>query len=209
MTKPGLRSETDDRRARNAVGVFFTSWLRNPRKVASIVPSSRRLAAAIARQIDPAHPGWVVELGGGTGAVTDQLLERGIAPKRLLVLERDPVLAAFLRERYPEPVVVEGDALKLQDIARRYGASKVHTVVCGLPMLPMPREFVDGLMGEALALLEPGGQFIQYTYSLMSPVPYKRYGLRPHRVVRVAFNIPPASVWIYRRAEEAARLAAE
>lgn len=208
MAKPGLRSETDESRPRNAVGVFFTSWLRNPRKVASIVPSSRRLAAAVARQIDPNRPGWVIELGGGTGAITDQLLARGIPPKRLMVVERDPVMAAFLRERYPDPLIVEGDALKLRDIVRRHDDNKVHAVVCGLPLLGMPREFVDGIMEEALAIMEPDAQFFQYTYSLFSPLQYKRYGLKPERVVRVALNIPPASVWQYRKIDAANRKAA-
>ena len=197
MTKSGIRGVSVPARQRSATGVFFASWLRAPLKVASIVPSSRRLGMTAARMIDPARPGWVIELGGGTGPVTEQLLARRIPPQRLLVVERDPVLAGFLRERFPAPVLAEGDALELGPLCQRYGVSQVHSIVCGLPVISMPKPVVEQLLRGCLELLEPDGQFIQYTYSLFSPIPYAQYGIKPRHVTRVPFNIPPASVWTY------------
>lgn len=200
MDKLGEPSEVSTRKPASEVAVFFSSWLRAPLKVASIVPSSRQLGAAIARQIDPARPGWVVELGAGTGPVTEQLLARGIAPQRLLVLERDPILCGFLRERYPEPVLVEGDAFKLPEILAHHGVDRVHSVVCGIPLLSMPKPDAAKLVAACRDVLGPDGQLYQYTYSLFSPLPYREFGLKVHRVKRVLANIPPASVWTYERA---------
>lgn len=205
MNKLELEGDVAGTRPRNAAAVFFSSWLRAPLKVASIVPSSRQLGAAIARQIDPARPGWVVELGAGTGPVTAQLLARGIAPKRLFVLERDPILVRFLRERHPEPLLVEGDATRLPELLDRYGVNQVHAVVCGIPLLSMPKATAAAIVENSLRVLEPDGQLFQYTYSLFSPLPYRAFGLAVRRVRRVLLNVPPASVWTYGFADPQAR----
>ncbi len=208
MNKLELEGDAAGARPRNATAVFFSSWLRAPLKVASIVPSSRQLGAAIARQIDPARPGWVVELGAGTGPVTEQLLARGIQPKRLFVLERDPVLVRFLRERYPEPVLVEGDASRLPELLSHYGVNQVQAVVCGIPLLSIPKAAATAIVANALKVLEPDGQLFQYTYSLFSPLPYRDFGLAVRRVRRILINVPPAAVWNYGFADPAARRAA-
>jgi phosphatidylethanolamine/phosphatidyl-N-methylethanolamine N-methyltransferase len=205
MSKFGMQDDVAERRPRNAAAVFFSSYLRAPLKVASIMPSSRHLGAAVARQIDPARSGWVVELGAGTGPVTEQLLARGIPPKRLFVLERDPALVGFLRERYPEPVTVEGDAFRLPELLARYGVDRVHSVVCGIPLLSMPKADVARLMQACLAVLAPDGRFFQYTYSLFSPLPYREHGMAPRSVKRVLFNVPPAAVWSYGFADAGAK----
>lgn len=201
MTNSRSHSGEAGTQQRDPVPVFFSSWLRAPLKVASIVPSSRHLATVIARQIDPTRPGWVIELGAGTGPVTEQLLARGIPPKRLLVVERDPALSSFLRDRFPEPLLVEGDALRLRELVAPYGANRVHAVVCGLPLLSMPKADAAKLLHGCLEIMEPDGLFFQYTYSLFSPLRYREYGLVPHSVRRVLLNIPPAAVWSYRRAD--------
>ena len=203
MNKIGLQREEADARPGNAAAVFFSSWLRAPLKVAAIMPSSRHLGAAIARQIDPARPGWVIELGAGTGPVTAQLLARGIPPKRLFVLERDPVLVRFLRERQPEPLLVEGDAAVLPELLERYEVNRVHAVVCGIPLLSMPAAAVDTIVTNCLKVLEPDGSLFQYTYSPVSPLPYRRYGLAVRAVRRILLNVPPAAVWRYGFAQAA------
>lgn len=198
MTERATSEQSRDRLPSD-VGVFFTSWLRSPLRVASIVPSGRRLAAAIAAQIDPGRPGWVVELGGGTGSVTEQLLRRGVPPKRLFVLERDPVMARYLRNRFPEPDVVEGDATRLTELFERHGVNHVHSIVCGLPILAMPRAISWPILRQCLDALVPDGTIIQYTYSLFSPLPHKEFNLVPHQISRVLLNIPPAATWAYKR----------
>ena len=204
MSKLGVPQDAAGARPRSATSLFFASWLRSPLKVASIVPSSRHLGAAIADQIDPAHPGWVVELGAGTGPVTEQLLARGLPPKRLFVLERDPALVRFLRERHPEPALVEGDAFQLPELLARYGVDRVHAVVCGIPLLSMPKAEATRLIHTCLEVLEPEGRLFQYTYSLFSPLPYREFGLAVRRVRRILFNIPPAAVWTYGLADQPA-----
>ncbi len=61
-----------------------------------------------------ADSGHILEIGAGTGALTDRLLATG---DRVTAVERDPELVAFLRDEFDEEIeagrltVVEGDAL--------------------------------------------------------------------------------------------------
>jgi len=188
---------------RSAWGVFLSSWLRAPRSVASIAPSSMQLAMAVADLVGPTASGddrWVVELGGGTGAVTKGLVASKLPLERLLVIERDPELFRFLRAAVPGPTLVQGDALELTQLLAGHQISDggVRAVVCGLPMLGMKDEFVQPILNQAKAALGKDGYFLQYTYSLFSPLDWKRYGMTPVRTKRVVWNIPPAAVWAYR-----------
>jgi phosphatidylethanolamine/phosphatidyl-N-methylethanolamine N-methyltransferase len=187
--------------------LFLRRWLRNPITVGAIAPSSRRLADAMARQVPLDPPGWVIELGGGTGVITAALLRAGVAPERLVVVERDPLLHRHLAERFPRAHVLLGDAAKLGDVVRPLGIDqgKLHqakAVVSGLPLLAFPRPLQDKIVRAALALLAPGAPFIQFTYGPMSPIGRERLNLEGGVARRILGNLPPANVWVYRRMGE-------
>ena len=92
---------------------FIRTWFENPVGTGAVSPSGRFLARAMARAVDPANPGPIVELGPGTGPVTDALIARGVAPERLVLVEFDPDFCRLLRQRYPAATVVQGDAYDL------------------------------------------------------------------------------------------------
>jgi phosphatidylethanolamine/phosphatidyl-N-methylethanolamine N-methyltransferase len=199
--------------------LFLRRWLHNPMQVGAIAPSSRRLADAIAGQVPLDSPGWVIELGGGTGVVTDALLRRGLAPGRLVVIERDPLLHRHLVERFPHVHVILGDAAKLGEALRPLGikpparsqsakggngagAGHVAAIISGLPLLTFPRPLQDEIVHAAFAFLAPGAPLLQFTYGPMSPIARDRLKLEGRVAKRVIGNLPPASVWIYRRLGE-------
>ena len=213
--------------------LFLSRWLHSPMHVGSIAPSSRRLADAIARQVPMDSPGWIIELGGGTGVVTAALLRAGLAPGRLVVLERDPLLHKHLVERFPEVHAILGDAAKLADALRPLGIrppgkaaaakaprgrsrgngsgngangkadeSRVAAIVSGLPLLTFPRPLQDEIVRGAFAFLPPGAPFLQFTYGPMSPIPRERFKIEGRVAKRIIANLPPASIWVYRRAGE-------
>jgi phosphatidylethanolamine/phosphatidyl-N-methylethanolamine N-methyltransferase len=177
---------------------FLRALVMRPKNIGAIAPSSRALARAIARQLDPAHPGPVLELGPGTGVVTEALLERGIAPERLTLVEYDPDMAAFLTGCFPRLRVIEGDAFDLTHTLGGKAHEKFAAIVSGLPLLNFPvsrrRLYMEGIG----RLLLPGAPFVQFSYGLQAPV-------KPppgHSVTRAALvwaNLPPARVWVYRK----------
>ena len=181
----GDPSPTQGSKDRSAWSVFLSSWWRAPRAVGPAKPGDDR---------------WVVELGGGTGAVTKGLVASKLPLERLLVIERDPDLFRYLRAAVPGPALVQGDALELGKLLAGYQIKDggARAVVCGLPMLGMKHDFVAPILDQAKAALGKDGIFLQYTYSLFSPIDWKRYGMKPVRTKRVLWNIPPAAVWAYK-----------
>lgn len=189
----------DSSKALKEGGLFFRQWLRSPRSMGSIIPSSRALARAIARAIDWQPGQVVVELGGGTGAISKGLIEAGIPPAQLLVIELDGELYQFLKEELKGARVVQGDATRLNEILERQGITEVGNVVSGLPMISMPPEFKRAIVEESFKAMGDRGALVQYSYSPVSPIPTRSFGLRARLAAYVVRNIPPATVWRYTR----------
>ena len=89
---------------------FLRSWIEKPLHMGAVMPSSRVLARTMAQYVDVHSEGPVVELGPGTGAITNALIEHGVDQKRLVLVEYNPGFCALLRDRYPHAKVVQGDA---------------------------------------------------------------------------------------------------
>ncbi|MBV9991432.1 MAG: methyltransferase domain-containing protein [Alphaproteobacteria bacterium] len=174
---------------------FIKGLFAHPKNVAAITPSSPALARAIAEQVDPDVSGPVLELGPGTGVVTEALIERGIAPERITAIEFDPEFARMVRARLPKVRVIEGDAFDLSFVEH----ASLAGVVSGLPLLNHPVERRRTLIEDALARLKPGAPFVQLSYGTRPPIPAPR-GVELTRAALVLMNLPPARVWVYRRA---------
>jgi phosphatidylethanolamine/phosphatidyl-N-methylethanolamine N-methyltransferase len=187
---------------------FIRAWLDNPMTTGAVSPSGRFLAAAMARHIDPLGEGLVVELGPGTGPVTQALLRRGIAPERLVLIEYDAAFCRLLERRYPGVLVIQGDAFRLRETLAGKIDQPVAAVVSSLPLLNMPDDQRLDLLADAFALMPPDGRFVQFTYGLASPMPKKPKGGRAivaftsEVSAHVWLNLPPARVWIYRAGAE-------
>ncbi|WP_374380106.1 class I SAM-dependent methyltransferase [Dongia sp.] len=179
--------------------LLFKLWLKNPRSIGAVAVSGPELAAAMARQIPKQLDGYVVELGGGTGSVTRAILAAGVAPDRLIVIERDPMLHKHLVERFPGVRILLGDALHLPSLLRRHNVAPVAAIVSSLPLLSLKKSIQLRIGAQAFAVLEPGAPFIQFTYGLFSPLPRNRLGIVGEVEERVLQNLPPASVWRYVR----------
>lgn len=187
-------------------GLFFARWLAAPHKIGALIPASRHLARAMAGQIAP-DAGLVIELGGGTGSITEALLDAGVAPERLIVLERDPVFWCLLKKRFPAVKVVRGDATRLRALLEPLGVKRAAAVVSSLPLLSMPEQLRQQIVEESFAVLTERGTFIQYTYGAFSPLRRRKFGLKGEKAERVWRNFPPAAVWRFRRRHSAPQAA--
>ncbi|NLH82542.1 MAG: methyltransferase domain-containing protein [Phyllobacteriaceae bacterium] len=181
---------------------FLKNWIDKPLMTGAVAPSSPQLARLMASYVDPERPGMVVELGPGTGVVTQALIERGIAPERIVSIEYNRDFCALLRQRFPRVPFVHGDAYRMgQAIAGHVGEERhpVAAVVSSLPLFTRPLPERTRLLDESFARMEPGAPFIQFSYALVSPVPHGATRFELERSGWVVRNLPPARVWIYRR----------
>ncbi len=178
---------------------FIRSWLERPLSTGAVTPSGRVLARTMARYVDPAISGPVVELGPGTGPVTEALLAEGIAEERLLLVEFNPTFCQLLRKRFPAATVVQGDAYGLRRLVGGLLQKPASAIVSGLPLFSKPVRMRLSLFREALELLAPNAPFIQFTYAMVPPIPKRLAGVRAEASERIWKNMPPARVWVYRR----------
>lgn len=188
---------------------FFLHWLRRPGRVGAVMPSGAALAAALAAEIEPEAPGAVVELGPGTGRVTEALLTAGVAPNQLIAVERSAPFCKLLRERFPGVRIVSGDARALERLLARKAAGPVKAVVSSLPLLAMTARDRRAVLSQIANVIGAEGVLVQYTYGPAAPVSPElgaELGLIGERTHWVLANLPPASVWRYHRADSAREL---
>ncbi|MFN3349235.1 class I SAM-dependent methyltransferase [Pseudorhodoplanes sp.] len=191
--KKGLRLDDEVR--------FIRSWLEKPLAIGAVTPSGRVLARTMARYVDPASTGPVVELGPGTGPVTEALIAHGIEPKRLMLVEFNPDFCRILRKRFPEATVVQGDAYSLRRTLGDVLEEPAAATVSGLPLLNKPLRTRIRLINEAFGLMHDKAPFVQFTYSMAAPpIPKGLSRIAAEASERIWMNLPPARVWCYRRA---------
>jgi phosphatidylethanolamine/phosphatidyl-N-methylethanolamine N-methyltransferase len=179
-------------------GFMLKEWLRQPLGVASVKPSSQALGRAMARQI-PGVNARVLELGPGTGPLTRAILDYGIAPENLYLIERNPNFAALMQQKFPNLHCITGDATALDRILPANLIGDFDAVVSGLPLLSMRRETRRQIVQQSFAVMRPGGVYIQFTFGLIPPFDPKHLNLRVRLAARVWENFPPATVWVYQQ----------
>ena len=178
--------------------VFLRAWMRAPLITAAMLPSGRALSRAVAAAVDPSTPGAIVELGPGTGAVTTALVERGIQPERLILIEFLPEFCELLRRRYPAARIVSGDAFDAASILRHLGVGSLAAVVSGLPLYSKKPKQRERLLRDMLRFGPSGMPFVQATNFARSPIPFDPQDVAGEPSPRVWFNLLPALVWTYR-----------
>jgi phosphatidylethanolamine/phosphatidyl-N-methylethanolamine N-methyltransferase len=177
---------------------FIRSWIEKPLSTGAVMPSSRVLARAMARYVDPESSGPVIELGPGTGPVTEALVRHGVDPNRLILVEFNPDFCRLLRTRYPAATVVQGDAYRLRRLLESYVDEPAAAVVSGLPLVTKPLRTRLRLISDSMALLAAGAPFVQFTYAMLPPIPKELSGVRAESSELIWMNLPPARVWVYR-----------
>jgi phosphatidylethanolamine/phosphatidyl-N-methylethanolamine N-methyltransferase len=191
--KKGIRLDDEVR--------FIRSWLERPLSIGAVTPSGKILARAMASYVDPRSDGPVVELGPGTGPVTEALVEAGVAPSRLVLVESNPAFCRILHARYPEATLLQGDAYSLRRLLETLLIQPATAVVSGLPLVTKPIRQRLRLIRDAFDLMLPGAPFVQFTYSVAAPLPRRLGGFSVEASERIWLNLPPARVWVYRKSE--------
>lgn len=176
--------------------LMLTKFLQRGRVIASFAPSSRYMARAVLRGIDFTTNPTIVELGAGTGPITEVLLKLATKKSRVLIVELDSDLCARLRTRFPDAEIVEADASQLDKLLEERGITQVDHVVSGLPLPSIPEPIRTQILEQASKCLAPNGTFRQLT--IMPWIYYRMY--RRHFTdlqFRFVFrNLPPGGVYV-------------
>ena len=178
--------------------LVLRKFVANAKSVATVAPSSRFLSRAILHGIDWSNTNCVVELGAGTGPVTEQLVNAAAPGTRLVINEFDPDFCRLLKKKFPTADVVEGDARALGEMLAKRGIRQVDYILSGLPLTHFAEADRSAVIDQAATLLGPGGEFRQLTTApWMYRGLYRRY-FRDVSFRLVMRNIPPGGVYYCR-----------
>jgi phosphatidylethanolamine/phosphatidyl-N-methylethanolamine N-methyltransferase len=178
---------------------FLRSWLERPLVMGAVTPSGKVLARTMASFVDPRIPGPVIELGPGTGPVTDALIRRGVAQDRLVLIEYSPDFCQLLKRRFPKATIIQGDAYDLGETLSGILTEPAAATVSSLPLFTKPMDQRLDLLETAQSVMHPDAPFIQFTYAVVAPIPARSPAYRTRASNRVWRNLPPARVWVYNK----------
>lgn len=190
----GLKRDIDHHRHTFS---FLKAVIKNPRVTGAVLPSSKRLARVMTDYIHCVDNSLVVELGAGTGVITQAIIDRGIPPEQIIAVEYSAPLAKKLRQRFPRITVLQGNAAHLAELLRDR-AQPVSTIISGLPLRSLPIALKDDILFAISQVLSPEGRYIQFTYDIRNHKNsfYPEYYTLDDSEI-VWRNIPPARVEVH------------
>lgn len=176
---------------------FLKALILNPHATGAICPSSKHLAEEMVSHVRLDSHGIVVELGAGTGVVTEELLRSGMNPKKIIAIEYSHELVKKLRDRFPAMRIIEGNAADLTTLLGD-NAHKVNTVISSLPLRSLPTSLAKSILEQIKTVLPENGRYIQFTYSFRQNKFTPLQNFKQIYSKRIWLNIPPArvDVWV-------------
>ena len=176
--------------------VFLFQYLKTPRKIGAVAPSSMWLAEKMVAEIDFENAGCIVEYGPGTGVFTDKLLEKRKPDTTLFLLEANKEFCTQLRKKYTDThniFIIYGSVEHVDSYLKKHGIRKVDYVVSGLPFASLPKNVSETILHKTRNIIGKKGLFITFQYTLLKKTFFARYfkKIEQERVLR---NIPPAYV---------------
>ena len=184
---------------------FFLQFMKHPERVGSVCPSSRALAEQLSNKADIDEQGLVIDLGAGSGVVSQGMTSIGIQTDRIIAIEALEGFADSFAARCPGIPLVIGDAENLKTILDRVAPGReISAIISSLPFRAMHPATTSAILDAVhVVLRERGGRLIQYSYAWWLQYPLKDDGFTPVAANIVWRNLPPARVEAYRA--EAAR----
>ena len=196
-------AEKKIRRQENSL--FFRRWLKHPLQMGTLAPITPRLAQLAASGISNPNSLYV-EIGAGTGRLSRALLQQGVKPENLALVELDSFFCDFLKQTLPSvlepgqslPPIIQGDAATLPNLLPANFIGKVEIVFSVIPLMYILPAVRQAIIEAAFQVLKPGGIIIHVTYSPRSPLSFMP-NLNQHRHGQIWFNLPPGFVWYYQK----------
>lgn len=161
-----------------------------------MLPSSKYLAQEMASYVSVSPNHFVVELGPGTGVITEALLRAGISAKQIIAIEQESNLAGQLGKRFPDTKIIIGDAAHLNELFDEKDC-KVDTIISSLPLRSLPDDAVQSILSNISSILPRNGKYIQFTYNIRSEARFypEHFHLEASEIIWR--NIPPAKVQVF------------
>lgn len=180
----------------NETKLFTGEAIRKFKQIGSLLPSSRYLAHRMTKSITPSKKMVVLELGAGTGAITEVILKKLSPDSILIAFEENHGLADFLRKKFRDTrlTIVTENATSLKKYCAFLRIDHVDCIISGVPMGNMNRKDQLVLLQAAKEILADDGIYLQFQYLLASMHIIKEVFPKTKVAFYEVRNFPPAFV---------------
>jgi phosphatidylethanolamine/phosphatidyl-N-methylethanolamine N-methyltransferase len=145
---------------------FLAGFLKRPKEVGSIIPSSRFMEKRIVRTANLADAQLVIELGPGTGGTTRALLKHMNPSAKLLAIEINPEFVKLIQRTIPDPRLIahEGSATAIPEALEAHRLTAPDVILSGIPFSTMDHDLGLAILHSVNESLAPGGRFVAYQF---------------------------------------------
>lgn len=175
---------------------FTRQYIKNPRTVGAIVPSSEKLAYKMVEDINFLNASCIVEYGPGTGVFTERILNKKKDSTIFIAIEYNRDFCEILNDKFGDKknfILINDSAENLKEYLDKYNIDKVDYIVSGLPFASLPNTMSNRILTATKEILKGEGEFITFQYSLFKMKLFKSYFSKIKRK-KVFLNLPPAYV---------------
>lgn len=176
--------------------MFIKEYIKHPRKVGAIAPSSKYLAYKMIKEINFELAKCIVEYGPGTGAFTEKILARAKDDTKIILLEVNEEFYCKLKELYGHKknvIILNESAEKISEIIKKYNIEFVDYIISGLPFASLPEQVSMNILKETSKTIEKRGEFITFQYTLFKKNLFKEF-FNEIEIDKTFRNLPPAYV---------------
>lgn len=175
---------------------FIKQYIKKPRTVGAILPSSQRLASKMIENIDFNKARYIIEYGPGTGVFTEKLVENRKKGTIILAIEYNIKFYKLLKEKYKHAediYIINDSAESIDKYLCKYSIPYADCVVSGLPFASLPKSVSDNILNKTINILKDDGRFITFQYTLLKKNLFGRHFDKVN-IKREFWNMPPAYV---------------
>ena len=176
--------------------LFVKSWFDSPKRMGALFPSFARTGKMLAGLIKDPHNVRVVELGAGTGQVTDQIVNAGVDLNKFATIEFDQKFCGELLKKHPEGLQIFNiDAAAMGEKLPSEFVGNTDYIISTLPLITLREAKAKEVIEAVFRMLKQGGVYIQITFSPLKPKYMKRLGLKATKICVSWINLPPTHIW--------------
>lgn len=176
---------------------FLSQYVKHPRSVGAVLPSSQLLAQQMVASIKFESAECIVEYGPGTGVFTEQLIQKKRQDTKLLVFETNEKFYRLLNRKYKgarNVYIINDSAEQVNYYLKKYGIRKVDHIISGLPFASLPKTVSAKILQETQNVLAADGEFITFQYTKFKQKYFETF-FSDIQINKVLLNMPPAFVF--------------
>ena len=177
--------------------VFLKTFLKNPREIGSITPSSRFLKESMLKHVNFKKARYIVEYGAGTGILTKEILRHARPDATILCFETNRKLYRYLKKQFKDIrlVIINDSAENIEYYLKKYNLSSIDYVLSSLPFGMLNEIEKTKILEATRTALSHSGSFILYRYTVNFKQ-YLNYYFRRISRIFVPLNLPPTFVYV-------------